>query len=78
MKAKGRRAVVLKTQERKFLRLVCSDIRYCDIAEIMGKSPRTIDGYRDDLFIKLRVRSRTGLVLWSLKFEVVKLKDIKI
>jgi DNA-binding CsgD family transcriptional regulator len=33
----------------------------------MHKSPRTIDGYREDLFAKMGVNSRTGLVLYALK-----------
>jgi hypothetical protein len=33
----------------------------------MHLSPRTIDGYRDDLFEKLNIRSRVGLVLFAIK-----------
>jgi hypothetical protein len=42
----------------------------------MGKSIRTVDGYRDGLFDLLEVRSRTGLILWSFKVGLIKVKDI--
>lgn len=72
------RLIELRLTEAVFLRLCCQDIPYREIAKKMRKSPRTIDGYRDDLFIKLRVRSRTGLVLWSFKVGFLKRKDIQL
>lgn len=74
----GQRTISLNSMEERFLRLCCTDLPYRSIAERMGKSPRTIDSYRDDLLLRLRVRSRTGLILWSIKFGLVKVKDIKI
>jgi len=35
-------------------------------------SPRTIDGYRDQLFEKLNVKSRIGLVLFAIKNGLVR------
>jgi len=57
----------LSQNEEEFLRLCCSEFTYKEIAEKMYKSPRTIDGYREDLFTKLEITSRTGLVLYALK-----------
>jgi hypothetical protein len=37
----------------------------------MFLSPRTIDGYRDELFEKLQVKSRVGLVMYSIKNRLV-------
>jgi len=36
----------------------------------MYLSPRTIDGYRDTLFEKLRVSSRIGLVLYAVRNDI--------
>lgn len=33
----------------------------------MHLSPRTIDGYRDALFEKLNLKTRTGLVVYAIK-----------
>lgn len=57
----------LNENEEQFLSLCCSELTYKEIAEKMYKSPRTIDGYREDLFDKLGITSRTGLVLYALK-----------
>lgn len=57
----------LTDKEVQFLSLCCSELTYKEIAEQMGHSPRTIDGYRDSLFHKLNIKSRTGLVMYALK-----------
>lgn len=50
-----------------FLRLCCSDLTYKEIAAHMKLSPKTIDGYRDELFTKLDTKSRVGLVLFAIQ-----------
>lgn len=37
----------------------------------MFLSPRTIDGYRDDLFEKLQQKTRVGLVVYAIKNGIV-------
>lgn len=74
----GGRCYELKAQEIDLLRLVCEDIPYVEIARRMSASPRTVEGYRDRLFVKLGVRSRTGLIIWTLKTGVVKLKNLRL
>jgi DNA-binding NarL/FixJ family response regulator len=39
----------------------------------MDLSPRTVEGYRDELFKKLDVQSRVGLVLFAIKTGLHKL-----
>ncbi|MCB0695940.1 MAG: response regulator transcription factor [Chitinophagaceae bacterium] len=57
----------LNEKEIQFLKLCCSELTYKEIADEMGISHRTIDGYRDQLFYKLNIKSRTGLVMYALK-----------
>lgn len=57
----------LNEKEIHFLKLCCSEMTYKEIADEMGVSHRTIDGYRDQLFNKLNIKSRTGLVMYALK-----------
>jgi DNA-binding NarL/FixJ family response regulator len=66
---------MLKLTEREieFLKLAATEMTYKEIAAEMHLSPRTIDGYRDDLFLKLNVRSRVGLVLYAIKQGIVQL-----
>lgn len=57
----------LKHQEVEFIKYVCSELTYKEIAENMYRSPKTIDGYRDTLFKKLQVRNKIGLVKYAIK-----------
>jgi DNA-binding NarL/FixJ family response regulator len=63
--------VSMNPREIEFLKLACTEMTYKDIAEKMCLSVHTIDGYRDALFEKLGVKSRIGLVLYSIKNKIV-------
>jgi DNA-binding NarL/FixJ family response regulator len=63
----------LTEKELKFLELACSEKTYKEIANEMNLSPRTVEGYRDDLFEKLGVISRVGLVTFAIKHGLHKL-----
>ncbi|MRG44480.1 response regulator [Chitinophaga sp. SYP-B3965] len=60
----------LTSNEITFLRLCCSELTYKEIANEMKLSPHTIDNYRQELFEKLSIRSRTGLVLYAIKNDI--------
>lgn len=59
--------ISISQREEEFLQLVCSDLTYKEIADKMNASPRTVDNYRDKLFIKFDIRSRVGLALFAIK-----------
>ncbi|MDQ6762371.1 MAG: response regulator transcription factor [Bacteroidota bacterium] len=63
--------VQLSEREISFLKLVCTESTYKEIAEQMFLSPRTIDGYRDDLFRKLNAKTRVGLVMYAIRNSIV-------
>lgn len=63
----------LSQREREFLNLACSELTYKQVADEMNLSPKTIDGYRENLFNKLQVRSRVGLVLFAVKNNMVRI-----
>lgn len=60
----------LKERELEFIRLACSELTYREIADQMFVSPRTVDGYRDSVFVKLNVKSRVGIVLFAIKHNL--------
>lgn len=70
----GKLNVELNDREIKFLQLSCTELTYKEIAEQMCLSPRTIDGYREDLFKKLNITSRTGLAMYAIKAGLVNVK----
>jgi two-component system, NarL family, invasion response regulator UvrY len=57
----------LTKREIEFLGLICTDLTYKEIASRMSVSPRTVDGYRDNLFEKLNVKSRVSLALYAIR-----------
>jgi DNA-binding NarL/FixJ family response regulator len=63
----------LTEREIEFLKLVCTEMTYKEIADKMHLSPRTVDGYRDALFQKLEIKTRTGLVIFAIKHNIVQL-----
>lgn len=63
----------LTDREIEFLKLACSEKTYKEIAGHMHLSPRTIDGYRDALFLKLDIKTRTGLAIYAIKNGIVKI-----
>lgn len=69
--AKAQTARDLNAREIEFLKLCCSDLTYKEIADKMCLSVRTIDGYREDLFQKLGVRNRAGLVMFAMREGLV-------
>jgi DNA-binding NarL/FixJ family response regulator len=62
----------LTAKELEFLKLACSELTYKEIANKMFVSPRTVDNYRESLFQKLNLKSRTGLVLHAIQNEIFK------
>ena len=60
-------------REKEFLQLSCSDYSYKEIAEKMQVSPRTVDGYRESLFLKFDVKSRIGLVIFAIRNKFLEL-----
>lgn len=66
-----RKVLNLNEREMEFLKLSCSEMTYKEIADKMHLSPRTIDGYRDALFDKLKIKTRVGLAIYAIKHGVV-------
>ncbi|MGZ3929191.1 MAG: response regulator transcription factor [Mucilaginibacter sp.] len=59
-------------KEVEFLKFCCSELTYKEIADKMNVSPRTVDNYREALFLKLNLKSRTGLVLYAIQKQIHK------
>jgi len=67
----------LNDKEQEFLKYACSDLTYKQIAEQMKMSRRTVEGYRENLFRKLDVQSRTGLAIFALKLGLTSMYDVE-
>ncbi len=60
-------------REMEFLRLVCDEAEYTyeQIGERMGVHRRTADNFRTALFEKFNIKSKTGLVLFALRWGLL-------
>jgi two-component system invasion response regulator UvrY len=71
-KEKNQRELILEKltpREREFLKLVCNEKEYTyeQIADLMHVQHRSVDGYREVIFHKFGIKSKTGLVLFVLR-----------
>jgi len=63
--------ISITTKELEFLKWCCSELAYKEIANKMGISPRTVEDHRDNLFKKLKMNTRTGLVMYAMKAGLI-------
>jgi len=61
----------INKNETTFLGYCGTELSYKQIAYLMGRSVRTVEGYRDHLFQKLNKRTRVGLVMYGLNVGLV-------
>jgi len=59
--------------EAQFLQWLCLDKSYKEIAKEMFVGVRTIDTHRDNLFKKLGINTRVGLVVFAIKHGIASL-----
>lgn len=62
-------------RENIFLKLVCDEEEYTyeQMADILKVHRRTIDGYRESLFDKFNIKSKTGLVLFAIRYGLIEI-----
>jgi len=63
----------LSEREIEFLKLVCTELAYKEIADKLFVSVRTVEGYRDTLCEKLNLKTRVGLAMYAIKNNLVTL-----
>lgn len=64
--------IELNERELEFLTLVCNDeeFTYEQMANQMGLSVKSVEGYRAGLFDRFGIKSKVGLVLFSYKYKL--------
>lgn len=62
---------MITDREKEFLQYAITELTYKEIGERMHCSTRTVEGYRNTLFEKLDLRTRTGLVVYAIKHGIV-------
>jgi len=64
---------LITEKELTFLQHCSTEHTYKEIADLMNISPRTVDNYRESLFAKLNIKTRTGLVVYGIKHNLIKI-----
>ncbi|MCG2461824.1 response regulator transcription factor [Flavobacteriaceae bacterium F89] len=64
------RETQLKEREMEFIKLACTEKTYKEIADTMYLSTKTIEGYRDAIYEKLKINNRIGLVLYAIRSHI--------
>lgn len=64
----------LSEKEIQFLRYCHTNLSYKEIADKMNTTERSALGYRDSLFLKLDVNSRTGLAICAIQMGLVRIE----
>ena len=64
---------LITEKELTFLQHCSTEFTYKEIADLMNISPRTVDNYRESLFAKLNIKTRTGLVVYGIKHNLIKI-----
>ncbi|WP_443937469.1 response regulator [Pedobacter sp. MW01-1-1] len=62
---------IFTPRELTFLQHCSTEMTYKEIADLMSVSPRTVDNYRESLFSKLNIKSRTGLVVYAIRNNII-------
>lgn len=73
MRTKDEDGPVFNDREVELLKLIPTELTYVQIADQMNISPKTVDGYRNNLFQKLDVKSRVGLAMYAVREGFYKL-----
>jgi DNA-binding NarL/FixJ family response regulator len=65
----------LSAREKELLKHVCHEAEYTykEMADLMGISGSAVDKYRDSLFVKFGIKSKTGLLLFVIKYKLFEL-----
>ncbi|WP_183575791.1 response regulator transcription factor [Mucilaginibacter sp. X5P1] len=57
---------LLSRKELEFMKLCCPELTYKEIADEMIISLRTVDNYRELIFSRLQLKSRTSIALYAI------------
>lgn len=67
--------VGLSENEIEFVKLACTEMTYQQIAEKMSLSVKTIEGYRENMFQKFKLKNRVSLAMFAVKHDLVNPKN---
>jgi len=61
---------LLTEREKEVMRYICSQLSNKEIAAKMNLSIRTIEGYRENILLKIRAKNIAGMVVYAVKNKI--------
>lgn len=61
----------LSEKEIQVIRLICEEKTNKEISDIMNLSPRTVEGTRAKIIMKINVKNTAGIVLYAIKNNII-------
>jgi DNA-binding NarL/FixJ family response regulator len=62
----------LNEKELEIVQMVCAEMTNKEIAIKLNLSSRTVDGYRERILKKIGAKNTAGIVMYALKFKLIK------
>jgi DNA-binding NarL/FixJ family response regulator len=73
MKSNKKKPVELTKSEIRIIQLICKELPTSVIAEKLKYSPRTVEGYRQDIMKKIGAKNVIGIALFAIREKIIKL-----
>jgi DNA-binding NarL/FixJ family response regulator len=74
MKKAAKKKIEFSKLEIKIIQMLCKEMSNAEIADKLGYSARTIEGYRNDITNAIGARNVIGILIYALKHDIVRLK----
>lgn len=68
----------LSKREIEILRLICMQKTAKEIGELLFISTKTVEGHKNNLFLKTGVKNVVGLVIYALQHHLIRLEELNI
>ncbi|MNE84218.1 Response regulator UvrY [compost metagenome] len=66
----------LSNREIDVLRLLCKQKTAKEIGELLFITQRTVEGHKNNLFVKTGAKNIAGLVIYSIQHNVIRIEDL--
>lgn len=67
---------VLSNREIDVLRLLCKQKTAKEIGELLFITQRTVEGHKNNLFVKTGAKNIAGLVIYSIQHNIIRIEDL--
>lgn len=67
---------LLTEREKEVLKLICLQKTAKEIGELLFIAPRTVEGHKNNLFVKTGAKNIAGLVVYAIQHSILKIEEL--